>query len=68
MFAHLLRNSVIPFGSSQGDDVVRKIKAEFDEAYGTSWHVFIGKHFGSKVTHDSKMFTFFYIEVSFLLQ
>lgn len=42
---------------------MRKIKAEFDEAYGPSWHVFVGKHFGSKVTHDSKAFAFFYLEV-----
>jgi hypothetical protein len=47
----------------QGDDAVRKIKAEFDDTYGQSWHVIVGKHFGSKVTHDSKMFVFFYIEV-----
>lgn len=43
---------------------MRKIKAEFDETYGPSWHVFVGKHFGSKVTHDSKAFAFFYLEAS----
>ena len=53
-----------PWYSIQGDEAVRKIKAEFDDAYGPSWHVFVGKHFGSKVTHDSKMFTFFYLEAS----
>ena len=54
----------MPWYPIQGDEAVRKIKAEFDDAYGPSWHVFVGKHFGSKVTHDSKMFTFFYLEAS----
>jgi hypothetical protein len=62
------RSALFSFNGTmpQGDDVVRKIKAEFDDAYGQNWHVIIGKHFGSKVTHDSKMFVFFYIEVSCL--
>jgi dynein light chain LC8-type len=46
-----------------GDEVVGKIKEEFDAEYGPHWHVIIGKHFGSKVTHDARMFAFFYIEV-----
>lgn len=48
----------------QGDQVVAKIKEEFDAKYGPSWHVVIGRHFGSKVTHDAKQFAFFYIEAS----
>jgi len=46
-----------------GDAVVAAIKEEFDATYGPSWHVIIGKHFGSKVTHDSRHFAFFYIDV-----
>lgn len=48
----------------EGDTVVSKLKAEFDTAYGPNWHVIIGKHFGSRVTHDSKCFAFFYLDVS----
>lgn len=47
-----------------GDAIVTKIKEEFDSTYGPYWHVIIGKHFGSKVAHDAKMFAFFYVEVS----
>lgn len=46
-----------------GDAIVAKIKEEFDTAYGPSWHVIMGKHFGSKVTHDANQFAFFYIDV-----
>jgi hypothetical protein len=47
-----------------GDAVVQAIKDEFDATYGASWHVVVGKHFGSKVTHDAKHFAFFYLDVS----
>jgi len=47
----------------EGDAVVSRIKEEFDASYGPFWHVIIGKHFGSKVTHDAKQFCFFYLEV-----
>jgi dynein light chain LC8-type len=53
----------------KGDAVVTKIKEEFDTNPmfgGPSWHVVIGKHFGSKVTHDARHFCFFYIEVSLI--
>lgn len=49
---------------AQGDAVVDAVKQEFDRRYGPSWHCVIGKHFGSKVTHDSRQFCFFYVEVS----
>lgn len=44
-----------------GDDVVQGMKQELDSAYGAQFHVIVGKHFGSKVTHDAKHFTFFYL-------
>jgi dynein light chain LC8-type len=49
---------------AKGDAVVDSLKQEFDRRYGPSWHCIIGKHFGSKVTHDSRQFCFFYVEVS----
>lgn len=46
----------------EADGAVQKIKDVFDSTYGPSWHVVVGKHFGSRVTHDSKNFVFFYLE------
>lgn len=44
---------------SQGDSIVETIKADLDKNFGEHWHVVMGKHFGSKVTHQAKMFAFF---------
>lgn len=44
------------------NDAVAKIKEELDTKYGPHWHVIAGKHFGSRVTHEAKRFTFFYLE------
>jgi dynein light chain LC8-type len=46
---------------SGGDDAVAAIKADLDATYGSNWHVVAGKNFGSKVTHDARLFTFFYV-------
>jgi hypothetical protein len=35
-----------------GDGTVQAIKQELDAAYAPQFHVVIGKHFGSKVTHE----------------
>ncbi|KAF8705357.1 Dynein light chain type 1, partial [Rhizoctonia solani] len=32
-------------------DIAAHIKREFDRRYGTTWHVVVGKNFGSYVTH-----------------
>lgn len=37
------------------------IKKELDETYGHSWHVVVGKNFGSHVTHEVGHFIYFYI-------
>ncbi|RYG47457.1 hypothetical protein EON67_08555, partial [archaeon] len=46
-----------------GDAAVEAIRAKLEEAYGPHWHVVVGKHFGSKVTHHARHFAFFYIKV-----
>jgi len=40
--------------------VVQKIKDHMDELWTPSWHVIIGRNFGSMVTHESKKFLYFY--------
>ena len=32
-------------------DIAANIKKEFDRKYGPTWHVVVGKNFGSYVTH-----------------
>jgi len=42
-------------------DIAAQIKREFDKKYGPTWHVVVGKNFGSYVTHETKHFIYFYI-------
>ncbi len=46
---------------SEGDGVVLAIKEALDAKYLPQWHVAVGKHFGSKITHDAKHFVSFYL-------
>jgi dynein light chain LC8-type len=34
-------------------DIAAQIKKEFDRRFGTTWHVVVGKNFGSYVTHGT---------------
>ncbi|KAF8491577.1 dynein light chain type 1-domain-containing protein [Russula emetica] len=42
-------------------DIAAQIKKEFDKRYGPTWHVVVGRNFGSYVTHETKHFIYFYI-------
>ncbi|KAF8507706.1 dynein light chain type 1-domain-containing protein [Gautieria morchelliformis] len=42
-------------------DIAANIKKEFDRKYGPTWHVVVGKNFGSYVTHETKHFIYFYV-------
>ena len=42
-------------------DVAAHIKKEFDKKYGPTWHVIVGRNFGSYVTHETKHFIYFYL-------
>jgi len=42
-------------------DIAAHIKKQFDQKYGPTWHVVVGKNFGSFVTHETKHFVYFYI-------
>ncbi|KAF7309748.1 Scavenger mRNA decapping enzyme [Mycena indigotica] len=41
-------------------DIAAQIKKEFDRRHGPTWHVVVGKNFGSYVTHETKHFIYFY--------
>jgi len=42
-------------------DIASYIKREFDKIHGPTWHVVVGKNFGSYVTHETKHFIYFYL-------
>ncbi|KAG6812750.1 Dynein light chain 1, cytoplasmic [Tricholoma furcatifolium] len=49
-------------------DIAAHIKKEFDRRHGPTWHVVVGKNFGSYVTHETKHFIYFYIgSLAFLI-
>ncbi|KAM9926199.1 hypothetical protein OXX59_003368 [Metschnikowia pulcherrima] len=49
-------------------DVATYLKKELDLLYGASWHVVVGKSFGSHVTHEQGYFAYFYVgETAFLV-
>jgi len=49
-------------------DVAAYIKKEFDKKYNPTWHVIVGRNFGSYVTHETKHFIYFYLgQVAILL-
>ncbi|QLL30735.1 hypothetical protein HG536_0A05500 [Torulaspora globosa] len=42
-------------------DIAGSIKKQLDVKYGSTWHVIVGKNFGSYVTHEKGYFMYFYI-------
>ena len=42
-------------------DIAAYVKKEFDKKNHPTWHVIVGKNFGSYVTHETKRFIYFYI-------
>ena len=44
------------------------IKKEFDKQFTPTWHCFVGRNFGSFVTHETEHYTYFYIgQMGFLI-
>lgn len=49
-------------------DMAAHIKRTVDERFGPTWHVVVGKSFGSFVTHETKHFVYFYLgHIAFLI-
>ncbi|KAJ2373060.1 Dynein light chain 1, cytoplasmic [Coemansia sp. RSA 2607] len=42
-------------------DIAATIKRECDKKFGPTWHVVVGRNFGSYVTHETGHFIYFYI-------
>ncbi|BFZ57479.1 Dynein light chain [Savitreella phatthalungensis] len=49
-------------------DIASYVKQEFDKKYGSTWHVIVGRNFGSYVTHETRHFIYFYLgQIAFLV-
>ncbi|CAM9617822.1 unnamed protein product [Ectocarpus sp. 4 AP-2014] len=46
---------------AEGLAAAEKIKRHFDARWDPSWHVIIGRNFGSFVTHETTCFVYFYL-------
>ncbi|CAN0088096.1 unnamed protein product [Ascophyllum nodosum] len=46
---------------AEGLVTAEKIKKHFDARWNPSWHVVIGRNFGSFVTHETTCFVYFYL-------
>lgn len=51
----------LPFLYAPSPSSPADIKKEFDKKYGPTWHVVVGRNFGSYVTHETKHFIYFYL-------
>lgn len=47
---------------TDGETVAMTLKRALDERWEPSWHVVVGRSFGSYVTHETHCFLFFYME------
>jgi dynein light chain LC8-type len=49
-------------------EVASHLKKEFDRKYAPTWHCFVGRNFGSFVTHEAHHYIYFYIgQIAFML-
>ncbi|OQR85911.1 hypothetical protein THRCLA_22994 [Thraustotheca clavata] len=49
-------------------EVAQQIKKEIEETQDGSWHVIVGKSFGSFVTHEVKKMVYFFLgQIGFLI-
>jgi dynein light chain LC8-type len=48
--------------------MAHELKDHFDRKYGPTWHCFVGRNFGSFVTHQTGHYIYFYVgQMGFLL-
>ncbi|KAJ1997911.1 hypothetical protein H4R26_005653, partial [Coemansia thaxteri] len=43
-------------------DIASAVKRECDKQFGPTWHVIVGRNFGSFVTHEVGHFIYFYVD------
>jgi dynein light chain LC8-type len=55
----LLQDAISNFTTEQ--EIASAIKSKIEKQYQGSWHCFVGRNFGSVVTHEASRFIYFYI-------
>jgi len=49
-------------------DMASHVKKEFDRKFTPTWHCFVGRVFGSYVTHETSNYIYFYLgQIGFLI-
>ena len=43
------------------EQIAAYIRKQFDQAYPSVWHCFVGRNFGMMVSHEASKYTYFYI-------
>lgn len=56
-----LEKSSLDWEGVAGSEIVERIKKKFDHKWHPSWHVVIGRSYGSFVTHETRKFVSFKI-------
>ncbi|GMI44644.1 hypothetical protein TrCOL_g363 [Triparma columacea] len=42
-------------------EIAASIRKSFEQMYPSVWHCFVGRNFGTYVTHESSKFIYFYV-------
>jgi len=53
------QDAISNFSTEQ--EIATAIKAKIESQFPSTWHCFVGRNFGSFVTHESSRFIYFYI-------
>ena len=49
-------------------EIASHIKKELDRKYTATWHCFVGRNFGSFVTHEANHYVYFYLgQMAFMI-
>ncbi|KAJ1941462.1 hypothetical protein FBU59_003492 [Linderina macrospora] len=63
-----MQNEIVALASKAFDenklekDIAAHVKREADRQFGPTWHVVVGRNFGSYVTHETGNFIYFYVD------
>jgi len=47
---------------AEANSAIKSIKDHMDQCWEPNWHVVIGRNFGSKITHETHRFVYFYLQ------
>lgn len=63
LYAQQIVRDLIMNGKHKDEKAVAaRLKRDFDEAFGGTWHCIVGTSFGAKITHRENHFLYLYVE------